>query len=545
MVKVSIKKNVKPKTIKQKQRQTQKQNVTVNIGTGAIKKRRRQTKKAQVITKKTQPINQQSIQTFNTPVFKQPSTLVSQPVAQPSTLASSILATQEQPNIVAKEIKQETSLQKALIEQSTNTEEAKSKINELEKSKKETARAKRIEKLDKVMLRPMDDAFKMTSYENDQPIRRALFNQHLADQGDDTEEINNLMVSSRTGGGLLSATSSIPNPLYPLSKVPNLLSSISSSRVANYLDSFLDEENPQPKPQPSEPLSNQQQKSPPTILESFEEESKEELPEEQRFGYIGGVEESKNSEPPEPEPIILKPPEPEPTILKPPEPEPKILKPPEPEPTILKPPEPEPKILKPPEPEPTILKPPEPEPTILEPVKSPLSILLPENKMVLHEQNKVGRILPPFFKPDLLLNPLPPIYLEEPISFAEKLKEKRNKKPLLAIEAQTTQGEAEDTIKLLENLLNPNKNASIPTFMDEEMNTDSPALTKLKNIISDKNFTRKDLVELLAKNNITEKDGLKYAIYKKNIMLGSKSVLKQNLTEHILDAFNEGKITIF
>ena len=160
MVKVSIKKNVKPKTIKQKQRQTQKQNVTVNIGTGAIKKRRRQTKKAQVITKKTQPINQQSIQTFNTPVFKQPSTLVSQPVAQPSTLASSILATQEQPNIVAKEIKQETSLQKALIEQSTNTEEAKPKINELERAKKETVRAKRIEKLDKVMLRPMDDAFK-------------------------------------------------------------------------------------------------------------------------------------------------------------------------------------------------------------------------------------------------------------------------------------------------------------------------------------------------------------------------------------------------
>jgi hydroxymethylpyrimidine pyrophosphatase-like HAD family hydrolase len=134
---------------------------------------------------------------------------------------------------------------------------------------------------------------------------------------------------------------------------------------------------------------------------------------------------------------------------------------------------------------------------------------------------------------------------------------------LLAIEAQTTQGEAEDTIKLLENLLNPNKNASIPTFTDEEMNTyksytqqvkneeqvsentDSPALTKLKNILSDKDFTRKDLVELLAKNNITEKDGLKYAIYKKNVMIGSKSVLKQNLTEHILDAFNEGKITIF
>ena len=528
MVKVSIKKNVKPKTIKQKQRQTQKQNVTVNIGTGAIKKRRRQTKKAQVITKKTQPINQQSIQTFNTPVFKQPSTLVSQPVAQPSTLASSILATQEQPNIVAKEIKQETSLQKALIEQSTNTEEAKPKINELEKSKKETARAKRIEKLDKVMLRPMDDAFKMTSYENDQPIRRALFNQHLADQGDDTEEINNLMVSSRTGGGLLSSTSSIPNPLYPLSKVPNLLSSISSSRVANYLDSFLDEENPQPKSksQTSEPLSNQQQKSPQTILESFEEESKEELPEEQRFGYIGGVEESKNSEPPEPEPTILKPPEPEPTILKP-----------------------------------------EEQMVIYGPQRVEQTSTTTQQTNI---QNPLDEPIPSFLRP--MNNPIPPVFKKDVVgllskSQAEEARQARiskfDKKPLLAIEAQTTQGEAEDTIKLLENLLNPNKNASIPTFTDEEMNTyksytqqvkneeqasdntDSPALTKLKNIISDKNFTRKDLVELLARNNITEKDGLKYRIYGKNVLLGTKSALKQNLTEHILDAFNEGKITIF
>ena len=535
MVKVSIKKNVKPKTIKQKQRQTQKQNVTVNIGTGAIKKRRRQTKKAQVITKKTQPINQQSIQTFNTPVFKQPSTLVSQPVAQPSTLASSILATQEKPDIVAREIKQETSLQKALIEQSTNTEEAKPKINELEKSKKETARTKRIEKLDKVMLRPMDDAFKMTSYENDQPIRRALFNQHLADQGDDTEEINNLMVSSRTGGGLLSATSSIPNPLYPLSKVPNLLSSISSSRVASYLDSFLDEENPQPKSksQTSEPLSNQQQESPPTILESFEEESKEELPEEQRFGYIGGVEESKNSEPPEPEPTILKPPEPEPTILKPPEPEPTILKP-------------------------------EEQMVIYGPQRVEQTSTTTQQTNI---RNPLDEPIPSFLRP--MNNPIPPVFKKDVIgllskSQAEEARQARiskfDKKPLLAIKAQTTQGEAEDTIKLLENLLNPNKNASIPTFTDEEMNTyksytqqvkneeqasdndntDSPALIEFKKKL--KGMLNKDMGRLLIKNNIT-KDGLKFVVYAKTVNLGSKTVSKQLMSETLINAFNEGKIT--
>ena len=185
-------------------------------------------------------------------------------------------------------------------------------------------------------------------------------------------------------------------------------------------------------------------------------------------------------------------------------------------------------------------------------------------------QNPLDEPIPSFLRP--MNNPIPPVFKKDVVgllskSQAEEARQARiskfDKKPLLAIEAQTTQGEAEDTIKLLENLLNPNKNASIPTFTDEEMNTyksytqqvkneeqasdntDSPALTKLKNIISDKNFTRKDLVELLARNNITEKDGLKYRIYGKNVLLGTKSALKQNLTEHILDAFNEGKITIF
>ena len=123
MTKVSIKKNVKPKTLKQKQRQTQKQNVTVNIGTGAIKKRGRQTKKAQPV-KPAQSISQPIIQSYNQPIFKPP-------IPQQSSLASSILATQLTPKVVAEEVKEQTSLRKALQEQ--NTDESTPKANELER----------------------------------------------------------------------------------------------------------------------------------------------------------------------------------------------------------------------------------------------------------------------------------------------------------------------------------------------------------------------------------------------------------------------------
>ena len=112
MTKVSIKKNVKPKTLKQKQRQTQKQNVTVNIGTGAIKKRGRQTKKAQPV-KPVQSLSQPIIQSYNQPIFKPP-------IPQQSSLASTILATQLTPKVVAEEAKEQTSLKKALQEQNTD-----------------------------------------------------------------------------------------------------------------------------------------------------------------------------------------------------------------------------------------------------------------------------------------------------------------------------------------------------------------------------------------------------------------------------------------
>ena len=180
MTKVSIKKNVKPKTTKQKQRQTQKQNVTVNIGTSAVKRRSRQPKKAQPV-KPAQSISQPIIQSYNQPIFKPPisqqsslasSILASQPTAQPSSLASSILATQATPKVIAEEVKQQSSLSKALQEQITD--EPVTKVNDLER-----VRGERLKKFDK----PVE-------VKKEEPVRNALLNQLLSDQQDDTEEIN-------------------------------------------------------------------------------------------------------------------------------------------------------------------------------------------------------------------------------------------------------------------------------------------------------------------------------------------------------------------
>ena len=245
MVKVTIKKNIKPKkkVMKQKQKQTQKTNINISIGDTITKKKRgRPTKRAQEVKKPIQQPIAPVIQSFNQPTFKQPTPTPS--------LATSILASQEKPNIMTKEIKQETAIQKALVEQNTQTEEAIPKVNELEKVKKE-----RIKKLEQPIVKPIEGAFKMNPYEENKSLRVSLLSQHLADVGDDTEEINNL----RTGG-LFSSSPIITNPLSgismpkipnPLSgvkmpNIPNPLSGVSSSGITNYLDSFLDEEEPQP-----------------------------------------------------------------------------------------------------------------------------------------------------------------------------------------------------------------------------------------------------------------------------------------------------------
>jgi len=130
MGKVSIKKNVKPRTVKQKQKQAQKTNVTVNIGGDIIKKKRvRIPRKSHIEKKKpTQQPIYQPIVSYNQPIFK--------PTNPPQSLASSILATQEKPNIIAQEKKDESAITKALVEQSTNTNDPENLVNDLEKLKK-------------------------------------------------------------------------------------------------------------------------------------------------------------------------------------------------------------------------------------------------------------------------------------------------------------------------------------------------------------------------------------------------------------------------
>ena len=126
MVKVSIKKNIKPKTTKQKQKQTQKTNVIVNISSEVIKKKRgRPTRRSKIEKQPTKPSSQQPItQSYNQPIFKQST-------PQPSSLASSILATQATPKVIAEKVKQQSSLSKALQEQ--NTDEPVTKVNDLER----------------------------------------------------------------------------------------------------------------------------------------------------------------------------------------------------------------------------------------------------------------------------------------------------------------------------------------------------------------------------------------------------------------------------
>ena len=129
MVKVLIKKNIKPKTTKQKQKQSQKTNVIVNISSEVIKKKRgRPTRRSKIEKQTTKPSSQQPItQSYNQPIFKQ-----STP-QQPSTLSSAILASQNIPTVIKEEVKEESALKKALIDQNLSTEEPETKKNDLER----------------------------------------------------------------------------------------------------------------------------------------------------------------------------------------------------------------------------------------------------------------------------------------------------------------------------------------------------------------------------------------------------------------------------
>lgn len=208
MTKINIKKNEKPqKKTKQKQKQTQKQNVTVNIGTNIIKKRGRP-KKAQPTKqtpiKQAQPIIAPSFSSFNQPIFKPP---IPQ---QQSSLASTILATQEKPKVVAEEKKEQTSLQKALQEQNSN-DPIETKENDLER-----VRNKRVEKLEK-------------------QEREAITSQVLSNQQDDTEEINFLSPTPKRQD-IQYMTTQTQTPSFSSSEAVSTLPPIISKRELRFLN---------------------------------------------------------------------------------------------------------------------------------------------------------------------------------------------------------------------------------------------------------------------------------------------------------------------
>jgi hypothetical protein len=274
MVKVIIKKNVKPKKIKQKQKQkqTQKTNINIKIGDTITKKKRGRPAKRSTIEKK--PVQQIApvIQSYNQPVFNKPA---------PQSTFASILASQEKPNIIAKELKDQSTITQALVEQNTQTEEPK--VNDLERVRKE--RVKKLDKVD-VELKPLEEAYKNKSYESSQGINKALISQLFDEKGDDTEEINQLISESNTSG-LFRPAINIPNPLSGV-KIPTISNPLSGVKI----------------PTISNPLSGVKI---PTITNSIENflhatyggNGEESIPPQEIIDedpYAGGVEETKEEE---------------------------------------------------------------------------------------------------------------------------------------------------------------------------------------------------------------------------------------------------------
>jgi len=295
MTKIIVKKNNKPqKKLKQKQKQTQKQNVTVNIGTNIIKKRGRP-RKSQPVKK---PIQQ--------PIPRASSTIVApsiQPIFKQTipSLASSILATQEKPSIVAKENKDESALKKAIIEQNTNKEIEK-EVNDLEKTKPKpkenpnmisvpdgsinitspipTRKPIPIPSVGLInydmppyLRKPNKDInplYNMSNYEQTKKIKESLLNQLLEEKQDDTEEISALsktFISPNT----VQSTTPLTKPTQPKNPLSNPVQSITPN-----------------------PLYKQVTTTP--LVSTIVEETKEEE-------YLG---ESKDSEPPEqPEQVFI------------------------------------------------------------------------------------------------------------------------------------------------------------------------------------------------------------------------------------------------
>jgi hypothetical protein len=165
--------------------------------------------------------------------------------------------------------------------------------------------------------------------------------------------------------------------------------------------------------------------------------------------------------------------------------------------------------------------------------------------------------------------PLPSVYLEDVINntatpFYQKLKERRDKKPVLAIEPQSTQDEAEDTIRLLTSILKPKPQPTPPkppkppkppvvaAVAAEEPNDsnldESPELRALKdNFKKDGKYQYNwQMGQLLIDNDIRDpKTGNKFYINPSNKVLvrgGDRAIDKEGLKDVILKSFNDKKI---
>jgi hypothetical protein len=191
MSKISIKKNIGP-TKKQKQKQTQKQSVVVNIG--AVGKTRRRTRQPPRQSLKKSSTTQPPVAiapTFAPSFFNR---LPNQPnqslLATPNQL---LLAQQEKPKVLVEEVKEQSALRKALQEQNDQTAEPVVKVNDLEKVRAQ--RVKKFEPTTPIGQSPYTPlAIETTKlYGEEESIRGGLLGQVLSQPSERTDETLGLL----------------------------------------------------------------------------------------------------------------------------------------------------------------------------------------------------------------------------------------------------------------------------------------------------------------------------------------------------------------
>lgn len=188
---------------------------------------------------------------------------------------------------------------------------------------------------------------------------------------------------------------------------------------------------------------------------------------------------------------------------------------------------------------------------------------LPENQIIVYGPQRAGQTatatqkgtapnpidgtIPPFLRP--MNNPLPAVSLKDIIgplseSQAERARQARidkfdKKKPLLAIEdavlPEFTKEELENYKKYFQQV---EKNDESQNLQEQE---DTPELVAFKDRL--KGMLNKDMGNLLIKNHIKGPNGKNYTVNQTGVNLGSVRVPKQRLSEALISAFNEGKIT--